>query len=447
MNRDSAEPQVTGFPGEGARRWVDYHHGHAAPSTYVYEFVWDHTAPAIGPFCTDVDGNVLMDFTGHVGAMPLGYNNPKILDPLAEFDLVDPLKIAGQDFYVRAGGGGGPNPDIPGPAGLMERLSDISSHYGMDTVFLSNTGAEAVENAIKIAYDHTGGSYAVTTEGAFHGRTLGALSLNRSKAVYRRDFPEIAGVHDTPFCTDRDCTPASCDCGFFFDDTSWLRQMLAGDSGYVDADETAYLVLEPVQGEGGYRFPSDAYMDEIAAIVAEHDVPVVVDEVQSGVGRTGEMWASDHYAIEPDVIASAKALRVGATIASEELFPEETSRLSSTWGAGDILGAAQGALTIDAIREHDLLDNATERGEQAKELLRAAEMPGAVDVRGKGLLLAVEWESEDRRDAVIESALSLGLLTIGCGTKTLRLLPPLDATPREIRLGVDLLAEAAETAA
>ncbi len=445
MNRERVEPQASGFPGDAAKRWVQYHHEFAAPSTYVYEFVWDHTAPAIGPFCTDVDGNVLMDFTGHVGAMPLGYNNPKILEPLREFDLVDPVKIAGQDFYARAGAG--ETPDIPGPADLMERLTDISSHYDMDTVFLSNTGAEAVENAIKIAYDHTGGKYAITCEGAFHGRTLGALSLNRSKEIYRREFPEIASVHDTPFCTDRSCTAETCECGFFFDDTSWLRQMVEETSGAVNDEETAYLILEPIQGEGGYRFPSDAYMEEIAAIASDHDIPVVVDEVQSGIGRTGEMWSSDHYAIEPDVIASAKALRVGATIANEDVFPDERSRLSSTWGAGDILSAAQGALTIDAISEHDLLDNATERGEQARALLRAAEMPGAVDVRGKGLMLAVEWESKERREAVLEAALSRGLLTMGCGTKTMRLLPPLDVTEREIHLGAELLTDAAQASA
>ncbi len=446
MDRDSVEPQVSGFPGEGGKRWVEYHHEFAAPSTYVYDFVWDHTAPAIGPFCTDVDGNVLLDFTGHVGAMPLGYNNPKILDPLESFDIVDPLKVAGQDFYVRAGGDTASDPEIPGPAGLMDRLTDISSQYGMDTVFLSNTGAEAVENAIKIAYDHTAGTYAITTQGSFHGRTLGTLSLNRSKSVYRRHFPEISGVHDTPFCTDRNCTPDTCDCGFFHGDSSWVREMLADGSGYVDADEVAYLIIEPVQGEGGYRFPSDSFMDEIAAVTAAHDIPLVVDEVQSGLGRTGKMWASDHYAIEPDVIASAKALRVGATIAREGVFPDEKSRLSSTWGAGDILGAAQGALTIDAIQEYDLLDNATERGEQAKALLREAELPGAVDVRGKGLMLAVEWETKDRREAVMEAALGEGLLTMGCGRKTIRLLPPLDATEREIRLGAALLSDAAKAA-
>jgi 4-aminobutyrate aminotransferase len=446
MDRDSAEPQAGTFPGDRARRFADYHHEHAAPSTYVYDFVWDHTAPAIGPFCTDVDGNVLMDFTAHVGAMPLGYNNPKLMEPLAEFDLVDPTKIAGQDFYLNAGRE--LHADVPGPADLMDRLTDVSDHYGMDTVFLSNTGAEAVENAIKISYDHAAGTYAITFQGAFHGRTLGALSLNRSKGVYRRRYPELSSVHDLPFCDDRSCDAGTCACGFFpAADRSALRRMLGSKSGYVDPEEVAYVIVEPIQGEGGYRIPSDAFAEDLAAVCDEFDLTLVADEVQSGLGRTGQMWASDHFAFDPDVIASAKALRVGATIASEQVFPDEKLRLSSTWGAGDVLGAATGALTIDAIREHDLLDNATARGEQLRTRLRDADLPGAVDVRGKGLMVGVEWASPDRRDDVIDAGLVRGFLTLGCGTKTQRILPPLDVTEREIDLAVDLLTEAAEDSA
>jgi len=447
MDRDSVEPQVTDLPGERAQKTVDYHHRTAAPSTYVYEFVWDHSQPAIGPFCTDVDGNILMDFTGQVGAMPLGYNNPKILDPLAEFDLVDPLKIAGQDFYLPANGVPGDDETIPGPADLMERLTEISGQYEMDTVFLSNSGAEAVENALKISFDDTHGKYTITCEGAFHGRTLGTLSVNRSKEIYRRQFPEIPSVHDIPFCTDRTCSPESCDCGFFFDDTSSLRKMLADETGYVNSDEVAALIMEPVQGEGGYRFPSDSFMDEIANLCDHHDLQLVVDEVQSGLGRTGEWWASDHYAIEPDVIASAKGLRVGATISREDVFPDERSRLSSTWGAGDILSAAQGTLTIDAIEEYDLMDNAVERGTQFKAVLDDASTPDIVDVRGKGLMLAVEFEDKERRESVQRAAFERGLLILGCGKRTIRVLPPLDVTEREINLGAELFIEAVEAAA
>ena len=442
MDRDRVEPQVDSLPGERAQRVVEYHHQNAAPSTYVYEFVWDHTAPAIGPFCTDVDGNVLLDFTGHVGAMPLGYNNPKILEPLATFDLPDPTKIAGQDFYLPAKGVLD-DAGVPGPADLMDRLTDISSQYGLDTVFLSNSGAEAIENALKISVDHTDGKYTITCEGAFHGRTLGALSLNRSKEVYRRKFPEIASVHDIPFCQDRTCTPDSCECGFFFDDTSSLRKMLDDQSGYVNAEEVAALVMEPVQGEGGYRFPSDSFVEEIAALCEEHNLLLVVDEVQTGLGRTGEWWGSDHYPIEPDVLASAKSARIGATIARNDVFPAEKSRLSSTWGAGDIVSSALGVLTIDAIETHDLLANATERGDQMQALLDPSP-PGVTDVRGEGLMLGVEFESKTLRDEVQEEAFSRGFLIMGCGTRTIRMLPPLDVTPREIRLGASVFEESVE---
>jgi len=439
MNRDSVVPEVTELPGNRAKQLVDYHQRNAAKTTYVCDFVWDYTEPAVGPFCTDVDGNVLLDFTGQVGAMPLGYNNPKMLDRLEAFDLVDPLKIAGQDFYLPATGVSDLNADVPGPADLMERLTSISSHYDMDKVFLSNSGAEAVENAMKIAFDHTKGKYTITTHGAFHGRTMGALSLNRSRGKYRKDFPEIAGVQDVPYCRDAGCTQETCACGFFSDGTSRLRQMLDPDTGYVAPEEVAALVIEPFQGEGGYRPPSDAFMDEIAELCERHDVPLIVDEVQAGVGRTGEWWASDHYAIEPDAIASAKALRVGATVSREDMFPDESGRISSTWGAGDIISSAQGVATLDAIEEYDLLDNATERGEQMQALLREYDMPGAVEVRGKGLMLAVEFESKALRDAIQEEAFARGLVTIGCGKKTLRLLPPLDVTEREIRLGAEML--------
>ncbi|WP_255149225.1 aminotransferase class III-fold pyridoxal phosphate-dependent enzyme [Halorarius halobius] len=445
MDRDTAEPTVRSLPGPKAAERVEYHGEFAAPSTYVYEFVWDVLEDATGPFCTDADGNVLMDFTSHVGAAPLGYNHPYLLERMEAFDLVDPLKIAGQDFYTTAGDPA--DPEFPGPAELMDRLTEVSSQYGMDTVFLSNSGAEAVENALKICYDDTGGKYGVTFHGAFHGRTLGALSLNRSKEIYRREFPEIPSVHDVPYCDDRTCDPDTCSCGFFADGVSQLRRMLDPQRGWVNGDEVAFVVVEPVQGEGGYRFPSDAFTDELQAVCDQHDLLLIADEIQSGMGRTGEFWASDHSALDPDVIAAAKGARVGATIASEEVFPAEESRLSSTWGAGDLVASMQGALTIDAIHELDLLDNATARGRQAQELLRDADLPNAVDVRGQGLMLAVEFDSKERRNAVMDAAFQRGLLTLGCGHETLRLLPPLDVTEREIRLGCDLLAEAVESVA
>ncbi|ESP88477.1 class-III pyridoxal-phosphate-dependent aminotransferase [Candidatus Halobonum tyrrellensis] len=449
MNRDTAEPDVSLMPGERAREWAQHHRDVAATSTYVYDFVWDITEDAEGPFVTDVDGNVLLDFTSHVAAAPLGYNNPKVMDRLAEFDMVDPLKIAGQDFYVSDGSPPGES-TFPGPTELMYRLTDLTDHYGLDTVFLCNSGAEAVENAIKICYDDTGGGkYGVTFDGGFHGRTLGALSLNRSKSVYRSEFPEISGIDDVPFCDDAGCDPASCSCGFFVDggETSVLRRKLDSEHGHVDPEELSYIIIEPVQGEGGYRFPSDAFMEEVASVCADYDINLIADEIQAGLGRTGEMWASDHYAIEPDVITVAKGARVGATIANEGTFPDEKARLSSTWGAGDVVSSMLGVFTLEAIEEYDLMANAVARGRQFKETLRDADPANVEEIRGKGLLLGVEFDSKRRRDDVQHAALRSGLLTLACGYKVLRLLPPLDATEREIDIGATMLLDAIEEAA
>ncbi|WP_436344734.1 aminotransferase class III-fold pyridoxal phosphate-dependent enzyme [Natronorubrum sp. FCH18a] len=444
MDRDTAEPNVDAFPGPNAQEWVEFHGANAAPSEYSHEFVWDVTREADGPFVTDVDGNVLLDFTCHIGAAPLGYNNPKVTDKLREFDLVEPMKIAGQDMYF----GAGPTPeesDVPGSSHLMDKLTEVSSQYGMDTVFLSNSGAEAMENAMKITNDYRAPSkYGVAFAGSFHGRTFGTLSITKSKEVYTRHYPEISGIETVPFCADRGCDAASCDCGFFTGAGSQLRNSLSPEGGHINPDEIAFLTLEPIQGVGGYRFPSEAFMQEVADVTAEYDIPLVVDEIQAGVGRTGEIWASDHYPIEPDVIASAKALRVGATISRSEIFPSEKNRLGSTFGGGDLLGSMMGTFTLEAIQEHDLLDNATRRGEQAKELLRDDSPDYVEDVRGKGLMLAVTFDTPERRAAVVKESLKRGMLTLGCGKQTIRLLPPLDSSEREIELGIGIFLEAIE---
>ncbi len=447
MDRDTAEPKAEALPGPNAQRWIEFHSERAAPSEYSHDFVWDITAEADGPFVTDVDGNVLLDFTCHIGAAPLGYDNEKVLSKLREFDLVEPLKIAGQDMYF----GAGPDPataDFPSSSHLMNRLVDVSSEYGMDTVFLSNSGAEAIENAMKITHDHNpSAQYGVAFSGSFHGRTLGTLSLTKAKDVYTRHYPQVAGIETVPFCDDRGCTPTSCDCGFFAGGESRFRSMLAPEGGHVDPGEIAFAVLEPIQGVGGYRFPSESFMAEVGDVCDTYDIPLVVDEIQSGVGRTGEMWASNHYAIDPDVICAAKGLRVGATVSRAEIFPSQKNRLGSTFGGGDILASMYGAFTLAAIEEHDLLENATRRGEDAKERLRDGAPDHVEDVRGKGLMLAVEFDSAERRDAVVKAALDRGMLTLGCGKKTIRLLPPLDVTEREIEMGTEIFREAMDAVA
>ncbi|AEN05452.1 aspartate aminotransferase family protein [Halolamina sp.] len=435
MDRETAEPTVDQHSDEASEAWIAAHQDVAAPSEYSHEFVWDVTGDAEGPFVTDLDGNVLMDFTCHIGAAPLGYNNPKILDKLREFDLVDPLKIAGQDFY--SGSGTVDDPEFPGSTQLMQELTERSSQYGMDTVFLSNSGAEAIENAMKMAYDYCDApKYGITFTGAFHGRTFGALSVTRAKSVYTRKFPELAGIREVPFCAcEGDCT-----CGFWTGGQSRLETLL-GSGGHVDPNEVAFLVMEPIQGVGGYRFPSDEFAREVGRVSETYDIPLIVDEIQTGIGRSGSMWASDYYSFEPDIIAAGKALRVGATVSRSELFPDEKNRLGSTWGGGDVVASMQGAFTLEAIDEHDLLSNAENRGTQLVESLDTHH-DCVEDTRNLGLLAAVDYDTKERRDAVVAAALDRGLLTLGCGTRTLRLLPPLDVTGREVDLGTSLLNDA-----
>jgi 4-aminobutyrate aminotransferase len=438
MHRETAEPVVDQHGG-ASQAWIAAHQDVAAPSEYSHEFVWDVTGDAHGPFVTDLDGNVLMDFTCHIGAAPLGYNNPKVVDKLEDFDLVDPLKIAGQDFYF--GSGTIDDPDFPSSTQLMQRLTEVSSQYGMDTVFLSNSGAEAIENAMKVAYDHCETpKYGFTFSNAFHGRTMGTLSLTRSKSVYTREYPELAGIREVPFCDDRGCSADTCSCGFFAGGQSRLEATL-GSHGNVDPEEVAFIILEPIQGVGGYRFPSDDFAREVGRVSEAYDIPLIVDEIQTGVGRSGSMWASDHYPFEPDLITAAKALRVGATVGRSELFPDQKNRLGSTWGGGDVIAAMQGVFTLEAIEEHDLMANAETRGAQLLDNLDT-HYDCVEDARNLGLLVAVDYDTKQRRDAVVEAALDRGLLTLGCGTKTLRLLPPLDVTEREVDLGASLLNEA-----
>lgn len=445
MDRDAAEPDVDSPPGPRARELVEHHSAVAADSTYVYPFVYDPNRPATGPFCRDVDDNTYLDFASHVASTPLGYRHPRVVEKLEEFGVQAPSKIAGQDFYSCTGWPPD-DPDVPGPTQLMDRLTEITSQYGFDTVFLSNSGAEAVENAIKIAYAHTGGSAAVTFKGAFHGRTLGALSLNRSKGVHRRGFPEVAGVHDAPFCRDSGCTSDSCGCGFFREDGSALKDMVGSKTGYLDQEDLAFVVAEPVQGEGGLRVPSEAFAREVQRVCDENDAFLVVDEVQTGVGRTGEWWGSDHLPWEPDVIAAGKALQVGATVASEEVFPDERGRLSSTWGGGDLVASLQGEVTVDVIQEEGLMDDAVRRGRQLRESIEDVGSPHVDDVRGRGLMVGVELDSSQRLKEVVEGCFRRGLLTLPCGDRTLRLLPPLDVRAREVEIACEVLSDSLEAA-
>ncbi|HSR12708.1 MAG TPA: aspartate aminotransferase family protein [Thermodesulfobacteriota bacterium] len=445
MNRDTVSVNIKTIPpGPNARAWSEFHRRYAARSTYHEDFVWDRSKPAIGPFCIDVDGNILLDFVSHVATSALGYNHPDLVRIASRLQSVDPDRYAGCDFI----GAWGENPatsEIPTPSHLHYKLMEITSQFGFGSAFFSNSGAEAVENALKICYDHNKSyGYGICFTGAFHGRTLGALSLNRSKKVQRDWFPEIPHVVDFPYCV---CSPGDCRCGWIVCCTgkeglrSRLDAFLDPDIGLVDPAEVAYIIIEPIQGEGGYNVPSPDFMKEVDRISKAYSIPLISDEIQSGLGRTGKWWGIEHFGIKPDIITIAKSLRVGATLGRTELFPQQEYRISSTWGEGNALSSAVGYTLIEIIQRENLLENARKMGDYFLSGLRSLQKRHSfiVDVRGIGLMDAIEIDTRERRDRITRRAMEQGLLIIGCGYKVVRFLPPLDVRGREIDMALDLL--------
>ncbi|MCK4670513.1 MAG: aminotransferase class III-fold pyridoxal phosphate-dependent enzyme [Nanoarchaeota archaeon] len=444
MNRNTAVPKVRRISGPNARAWAEFHLKYAAPSTYVPEFIWDRSAPAIGPFCTDVDGNVIMDFVSHIASSPLGYNNPELISLMKKLSFL-PDKYAGSDFI--AGHGKKPKKsEIPTPSHLHHKIVEITKTFGFDCAYFSNTGTEAVENAIKICYAYReNNGYGITALGAFHGRTLGALSLNESKLVHKNWYPQVPKIITMPFPDEQDLRR-----WFVISKDgvtrSYIEDLMHPKVGMIDPDETAYVIIEPVQGEGGYNIADKTEMQHLFEFCHDNDIPIICDEIQAGMGRTGKWWCSEHYDVKPDVIASAKSLQVGATISKRGMFPAENGRISSTWGEGNAMASALGYKIIDIIQKKNLLHNATKQGEKLKKIMADVQVKQKqiINVRGIGLMLAFEMDTEKNRKILLQKCLKNGLLLAPCGHKTIRVLPPLDVTNREVDLFAQLFEKSAK---
>ena len=442
IDRERVLPNVKKIPGINAQRWTKRSLKHAASTTLEEGFVWARDKPALGPWCTDVDDNIILDFASHIASAPLGYNHPDIIELMKTFPKADPDRYAGTDFLAGYAG------TFPSVADLHEKVISITKKFGFDAALFTNSGAEAIENAIKICYNarHSEG-YGVCFDGAFHGRTLGALSLNRSKAVQREYYPQIPNIVSFPYCTCKN----TCICGWETRSKrgkteSKLHQWLDNDFGLVDEKEVSYIIIEPIQGEGGYNVPSKKYIRNVYKEAKEHHIPVISDEIQAGMGRTGTWWACEQFGVKPDVIAAAKGLRVGATISKRKMFPNVKGRVGGTWSEGNALASAVGCVTIEVIQKENLLRNAARQGvyilRRLKELRRHR---CVVDTRGVGLMDAVEFDTQKTRDQVVEKCLKKGLLILGAGYKAIRLLPPLNVTRREIDVAVDVLDRVVKT--
>ena len=407
---------VTELPGPKARAHIAFDERYTSPSLpRAYPIV---PVRGRGSVIEDIDGNRFLDFCAGIAVNVTGHAHPRVVAAIAQ-QAGELLHYSASDFY------------LPIYAHLAAELERIAPIHGPSRVFLGNSGTEVVEAAIKLARYSTGRPYVVSFLGGFHGRTYGSVSLTASKAKYHAHFgPLLPGVYHVPFGS------AGLD---------ELEQRVF--HRLVPANEVAAIVVEPIQGEGGIVVPDDEFLPRLRRICDQHGILLVADEVQSGMGRTGRMWAIQHWGVEPDVILTAKGLAsgmpIGAVIAREHLMTWSAGAHGSTFGGNPVSCAA--ALATIALLEDGLIENAAERGEQVQAALRPllAAFPDHVrDVRGKGLLVGVQFDSGSTAAAVEHAAFQRGLMVLTAGDDVVRISPPLVITEREAAAGCRVFAEA-----
>jgi 4-aminobutyrate aminotransferase len=406
---------VTEIPGPKARAHVAFDETWTSPSLpRAYPIV-----PVRGEGLTieDIDGNLFLDFAAGIAVNSTGHAHPRVVAAVKE-QAAELLHFSASDFY------------LPIYAELCRRLAEITPVAGgAARVYLGNSGTEVVETAIKLARNATKRPYVVAFLGAFHGRTYGSVSLTASKAKYHAGFgPLLPGVFHAPFGR--------------VDDLRWFDEVLFDK--LAPAEEVAAIVVEPIQGEGGYIVPEDGFLEGLRAICDRHGIVLVADEIQSGAGRTGTMWAIEQWGVKPDILLSAKGiasgLPLGAMIARADLLEAwGPGAHGSTYG-GNPVACAAALATIDLLEE-GLVANARARGEQAFAGLRPLldRFEGLVrDVRGRGLMIGIEFDTPEHAEEVQWAAFQRGLLVLECGRSSVRMSPPLTVSEAEIRTGLEL---------
>ena len=399
---------MTNIPGPKSRKLVDEFKNITYDSTFTYPLVFK---TGRGCVIEDIDGIEFLDFTSNIGSCPLGYSYPDILDVIKEYSSSERgvHKIAGQDFYCEE------------HFDIASKLLSISKKNSK--VFFINSGAEAVENAIKIAYKKMGPLIGISCNGDFHGRTLGALSFTMSKDLQKTNFPELP-VKRIKFCTS--------------DSDPEINQL----ESLIKEYKVAFIITEIIQGEGGLNVASKLFIHHIRKLADEYKVPLIFDEVQSGMGRTGKWWAYEHYGIEPDIMTVAKALQVGATVYDKGYDPPEPGVLSSTWGGGSRIDMAIGTKIIEIILKNNLLSNSQKIGDVLlKNFVDIVGINGLIDARGIGLMIGLEFDTKVTRDFIVNSLFKKGLLILPAGMKSIRIMPPLIINEEEAMKGFSLISD------
>jgi 4-aminobutyrate aminotransferase len=410
------EPRLlTEVPGPNARALIERDAAVTSPSLpRAYPFV---PARGAGSVLEDVDGNVFLDFNAGIAVTSTGHAHPAVSAAIAE-QAGTLLHYSASDFF------------LPAYVDVCEALGEIAPMRGPTRSFLTNSGTEGVEAAIKLARATTGRQYLIAFYGAFHGRSYGSVSLTASKAAYHAGFgPLLPGVLHAPYGEG----------GLEF-----IREQLL--ARLVPASEVAAIVVEPVLGEGGYVLPPSGFLEGLRELCDLHGILLVADEVQSGMGRTGRMWAIEHTGVEPDILVSGKGiasgLPLGAMTARAGLMTWPMGAHGSTYG-GNPVACAAALATLRLLRD-GLVDHAARLGESMLEALRdlAERHPFVREARGLGLMIGVEFDSAEVADAVEIACFTRGLLVLRAGDTTIRIAPPLVLREEQAKAGLRIFDEA-----
>jgi 4-aminobutyrate aminotransferase len=438
MRDPNAEaPQiVTSLPGPKAAKLIALDERYTSPSyTRVYPLA---VARGEGAVIEDVDGNRFLDFNAGIAVCSTGHCHPRIVKAIQE-QAARLIHMSGTDFYY------GPQ------AELARKLAAIAPGPGNKRVIFTNSGTESVEAAFKLARYHTKRKHMIAFFGAFHGRTMGALSLTASKVTQRVRFapliPQVSHV-DFPNCyrCPRQSNAACC-----FDGLDQIENNLFKRT--VSPDEVAAIIVEPIQGEGGYIIPPPEFHKRLKALAQRHGILLIADEIQTGMGRTGKMFAMEHWGVEPDIICLAKGIAsgmpLGAIIARDDIMDWPPGSHASTFGGNPVSCAA--ALETIALLEEGLIVNAAHVGgylmKRLRDLQTRHELIG--DVRGKGLMIGIELVRDRatkepavaERNAIVQECFQKGLLLLGCGASSIRFSPPLVIDRADADIAVEILDE------
>jgi 4-aminobutyrate aminotransferase len=436
---------VTALPGPRGRKVIEQDQRLISPSyTRSYPLA---VKSGHGCWVEDVDGNRFLDFTAGIAVNSTGHCHPEVVKAIQD-QCSRLIHMSGTDFYYE---------QMPA---LAERLSAIAPMPGPHRVYYGNSGAEAVECALKLARYHTGRQHIISFFGSFHGRTMGALSLTASKTQQKRRFaPFVPGVTHVQYpyayrgCNDS--LPTAEALGLAC--ARYLEEKLFKTT--LAPEEVAAIILEPIQGEGGYVVAPDVFLQEIRRICDRHGILLIADEVQSGVGRTGKWWAIQHSGVQPDIVCIAKGIAsgmpLGICMARAEIMDWVPGSHASTFG-GNPISLAAALVTLEIIEREGLQNAATVGAAMLTRLKTWTEKYANVgDARGRGLMLAIELVEDKRtrnpvpalRERVIDLAFQRGLLLLGCGETSIRFCPSLLVRQQEADMALDILEACIQLAA